>query len=372
MDRVSPGNPADARVAVHPAMRTARALVVVGVGLASIVLVLSSPVLETWYAGAFLFLVDLGVFYLAYRWDLLRERGFLAAWVAVALGLGTYSALSGHFNGLTDEPYGTPAFVRLFPDLYGRALHLSYNQYGTSLSFTYAYVYLPLLTFIQVPGIDYRWVTIAAWFGSLYLARSNPAMIVLFGSPTIGLFAGNGFNDFVPLFVLSLFFVTLTGRTARGAEVVALGLKQFANALIVLYYIWHRRWTEVLIAVGVTVALLLPFAWLDPAGVVCHAILLNPSTTCSAGGSAAFVAGGAAHLNYYIWPVWALALFGSRYVADLRGPAYAPERAAVAHWMARAGEPPASAPPSDRTLLLLPFVRLVSRIRRPSTPPGTN
>jgi hypothetical protein len=371
MDRDSPGDAPDARVAAHLAMRTARALVVIGVGLASVLLVLSSPVLETWYAGVFLFLVDLGVFYLAYRWDLLRERRFLAAWVAVALGLGTYSALTGHFNGLTDEPYGTPAFVQLFPNLYGRALHLSYNQYGTSLSFTYAYVYLPFLTFIQVPGIDYRWVTIAAWFGSLYLTRSNPALIVLFGSPTIGLLAGNGFNDFVPLFVLTLFFVTLTGRSARGAEVVALGLKQFANALIVLYYIWHRRWTEVLIAVGVTVAFLLPFAWLSPQGVVCHAILLNPSATCSAGGSAAFVAGGAAHLNYYIWPLWALAVFGARYVADLRGPAYASERARVAQWMRRPGRPPASARPSDRTLLLLPFVRLVSRIRGAATPPVT-
>ena len=182
----------------------------------------------------------------------------------------------------------------------------------------------------------------------------------------MGLLAAEGFNDFVPLFGLTLTFVTLSGWRSRLAEVVSLGLKQFANVVVALYFVWHGRWREVAVTVGITAAFLLPFALLDPGGVVCHALLLNPSPTCAVSGSVAFVASGPTHLNYYLWPLWVLAVFGPRYVLELRGPGYAAERAAVDRWRGRTTD--RAADPSDGTLLAAPFVRLGRRLRR--GPPG--
>ena len=340
------------------------------IGLGSVFLVFWTPILETLYAGSGLLLGAFAAFYLAYRWELHRERWFLGTWLAVGLALAVVSALTGYLNGVTDEPYGTPAFVHLYPNLYGGGLHLNYDQYGKPSSLDSAYIYLPLLTILQVPGLDYRWLMIAAWLATVYLLRGARSTCLLLASPAVGLLAAEGFNDFVPLLGLTLTFVTLPGWRSRVAEVVSLGLKQFANVILVLYYLWHRRWTEVLVALGVTAAILLPFALLSPSGVVCHALLLNPSPSCAAGGSAAFVSGGPSHLNYYLWPLYGLAVFGARYVAEIRGPSYAPERAAIDRWRGRAHDAPSnSARIPDGTLVLAPIVRLGARLRRRALPP---
>jgi hypothetical protein len=346
------------------AVEVGGAFAAIGVGLGSVLLVFWTPLLETPFAGSILFVGALGGFALAYRFGLHREAWFLATWVGIALALAVASALTGYLNGVTDEPYGTPAFVHLLPNLYGGGLHLSYDQYGTPSALDSAYIYLPLLTFIQVPGLDYRWLMIGAWLAILYLVRTERATFVLFAGPAVGLLAAEGFNDFVPLLGVTLTLVTLSGWRSRVAEVVSLGLKQFANVIVVLYYAWHRRWSEVALAGGITAAILLPFAVLSPSGVVCHALLLNPSPTCASGGGAAFVAGGPGHLNYYLWPLYGLAVFGARYVAELRGPGYAAERAAVERWRGR--RPPPAEPASrarDGTVLLAPFVRVWSRFR---------
>jgi len=364
-ERAGPG-PGGAR---RPgALEISAALAAVAVGLGSVLLVFWTPLLETPYAGSTLVLGAVAAFYLAYRFRVHREPWFLASWVAVALALAVFSALTGYLNGVTDEPYGTPGFVHLLPNLYGGGLHLSYDQYGTPSSLDSAYIYLPLLTFFQVPGLDYRWLMIAAWLAILYLLRAERASFVLLASPAVGLLAAEGFNDFVPLLGVTLTLVTLSGGRARVAEVVSLGLKQFANVLLVLYYAWHRRWGEVALAAAITAAILLPFAVWSPSDVVCHALLLNPSPTCAAGGGAAFVSGGPSHLNYYLWPLFGLAVFGARYVRELRGPGYAAERTAIERSRGRAaagGTPPAS----DATLLLAPFVRFGARLRRRPHPP---
>ena len=363
MPRTEPA-PASAPAPALDAGTIARAVVVGAIGLGSVLGVFLTPILETPAAGGTLLAGTFAAFYLAYRWDLHRERGFLVGWLGVSLALALYSAISGHLNGVTDEPYGTPAFVRLYPNLYGHALHLDYDQYGTPSSLTSAYIYLPLLTLVQVPGLDYRWLTISAWLATVYLVRRRPATAMLLASASVGLLASEGFNDFVPLFVLTLAFVTLSGGRSRVAEVVALGLKQFANVVVVLYFAWHGRWREVALALAVTAAILLPFAVLDPGGVVCHALFLNPSPTCAASGGIAFVAGGPTHLNYYLWPLWVLAVFGARYVAELRGPGYAAERAAVERRRDRPIAPTGDGRASDLAILGAPFVRLGTRLRR--------
>jgi hypothetical protein len=335
------------------------------VGVGSVFLVLGTPVLETHAAGPVLFLALLLAFALAYGSGLYRRPEFLAAWVGAAAALALVSALTGFFNGLTDEPYATPAFVRLLPDLYGHPLQLTYHQYGSGpLSIDDPFIYLPLMPFVQLPGLDYRVVTLGAWALTVGLLRRSPAAVVLMGSPWVAMLAANGFNDAVPLLLLTLTFVSLRGWSSRLAEVVSLGLKQFANAIIVVYYLWRRQWKEALLAVGITVAFLLPFAILDPSGVLCHAILLDPQPVCTSGNVVAFVIGVFGHLNYYVWPIWAFAVFGPAYLARLRGPDYARERAAVARWFGGRADGEAGRDASAWTLVLVPLVRFRDRLVR--------
>jgi len=336
----------------------------VAVGVGSVFLVMELYIRPG--VGFLLFLAVLAAFALAHRSGRYHDPRFLAVWVGIAAVLAVVSAATGFFNGLTDEPYAVPAYVRLLPDLYGRSLVLSYYQYGSGpLTLSSAYIYLPLMTFLQVPGLDYRWVTVGAWALMVYLVRRTPASVFLLGGPWVALLAANGFNDFVPLFFLTLFFAVLSGWSARAAEVVALGLKQFANVIVVVYYLWKRRWREALLAVGITAAFLLPFALLDPDGVLCHAVLLDPQAACTAGNSLGFASEVFTHLNYPVWVLWLLAILGPAYVVRLKGPEYASERAALARTLGTSSAAEAgSSEVSAWHLVLLPFVRVRELFRR--------
>ncbi|MGI0156155.1 MAG: hypothetical protein ACREDE_08535, partial [Thermoplasmata archaeon] len=94
--------------------------------------------------------------------------------IAVGLAVAVFSVVSGVLNGFSDEPYSTPAYASLGWSLYSKNVAFTYLQYG-KVGFEDSYdVYLPLLTFVQVPGLDYRWVSLTAWAGTLYLLRKNP------------------------------------------------------------------------------------------------------------------------------------------------------------------------------------------------------
>ena len=343
--------------------RVAQMGATVATGVLPLYAVLSTWLLETPYAGLVLFLAGLGSFALAYRWRLHRNPDFLRVWVAVGVAIAVLSVLTGRWNGLTDEPYGTPAFVRLWPDLYGSPLHLTYYQYGSGPLTISAYnVYLPLLAFLQVPGLDYRWVTVGAWALMLWWVRRSGASVTLLAAPWVALLAANGFNDFVPLAALTATFVALAGWRSRLVEVVSLGLKQFANVIVVAVHLWNRRWRDAVIAVGVTVALLAPFAFLDPGGVWCHVVIAGP-VGCSGSGGLYSVPAALSHMNYLLWPTWLLAVFGGRYVAALRGPAGAELRDETAATIRRARPKVAGPVPEAFVVLVAPYVQLRQAVR---------
>ncbi len=354
-------------------VRLAEALVVLAVGLGSVVGVLTGPLLETPFTGLALTLGAIAAFLLAFRWTLLTERWFLALWVGASIAVAVVSALTGALNGLTDEPYATPAFVQLYPNLYGGTLHLTYSQYGGGpYSIAAAYVYLPLLPWIQVPGLDYRWVAVATWLIAVYLLRAKGAAVLLFGGPYVALVAANGFNDLVPIALLTVAFVPVSRGSSRAAGLVALGLKQFANVFVVLYCLWHRRWTELGVAVGVTVAFLVPFLLFDAGGVLCHAFLFDPGPGCTGGAGFTTVSSIMGHVNYFVWLLWGLGVFGSGYVATLQGPAYAEERAALVRARSASAARPGSGALSATDLMRLPLLRVRARLfrrERPSTAP---
>ncbi len=330
---------------------------------AFLVLCLQTSLLATPIASPLLFVSVLVTFTVAHRFGLHRDRGFVAAWIGFSIGLAVLSILSGYLNGLTDEGIATPEFVRLFPNLYGSSLTLPSN------GVTYGYVYLPLLPWIQVPGLDYRWVTVAAWVGVLYLTRANGVASVILGAPWVGVLAACGFNDFVPLLFLTLTFVTLTGPASRLAEIVSLGLKQFANVIVVGYWLARRRWREAAFAAAVTAAFLLPFAYLDAYGTYCHAILLDAAPNCVGGAQSNSLAVIGSHLNYWVWPLWLLAIFGPLAARELAAPAYAGDRSRAARWLGRTEFNVGSAAWSWSFVVLARVLRPLAR-RAVPPPPG--
>ena len=365
---VSAPGPAVARLAA-PATRVAQAVGVVLLSAGSVwvelALLLGRPGAAAVPAIAILVSAALAV-----HWRLHREPAFLMAWVAISAGFAILSATTGFYNGLTDEPYATPAFAaQWWPHLYSTPIHISYVQYGTGpIVLSAYYVYLPLLALVQVPGLDYRWVSLAAWALTIYLLRRNGTAVVAWGSLYVGLLAANGFNDFVPILVLTLAFLSLPGWKGKVAELVGLALKQFANLFVVAYHLYHRRWNAAAIAVLVTVAVLTPFLFVDPLRVWCGAVLVAPGSCSSvlasvehplsAGGQPVY-----GHLNYYLWPIWVVAAFVPRWVARTRRPDYAPARREATALLARRGRPVREHPEDFSFLLTVLWVRLRASLR---------
>jgi hypothetical protein len=229
--------------------------------------------------------------------------------IPVLLGIGgavaVFSIITGILNGLSDEPYSTSAYASLGWSLYSRPVAFSYLQYG-SLHFERSYdVYLPLLTFVQLPGLDYRWVSLAAWGGALCLLRKSPVATAGFATPWIPVLAANGQNDFVPLFALTLALVVPLGRWRWAAEAFSLALKQLANVVVVVHHLFRREYLHALAAVAITFAVLVPFLFLDAGGVWCHVILGDPGTNCTGRPWTFFVF----KRNYWLYPSWAVVVF---------------------------------------------------------------
>jgi hypothetical protein len=241
--------------------------------------------------------------------------------VGIGTAFAVFSIVTGVLNGLSDEPYSTPAYATLGWSLYSHPVTFTYVQYGKTYVENSYDVYLPLLTFVQAPGVDYRWVSLLAWGGGVYLLRKNPMGAAGFASPWIPVLAANGQNDFVPLLALTLALTVPLGRYQWLAEVFALSLKQLANVIVVGYHLARREYLRALAAVVITVAILAPFLLIDPSGVWCHVIVGDPGAGCVGHPWTFFVF----KRNYWLYPSWAVVVF------------FEPIRKAFGRWAERLG-----------------------------------
>lgn len=254
-----------------------------------------------------------GLFYplYVYRLHLVRIHSFALLVALAGITVAAVSVVTGWGNGLTDEPYAMPVFIQPILHLqnpYVTGIYATYNQYGTTYQIgPVTYIYLPLLIFFQPfagGGTGYKVFAIATWALTLFLVRKDDFALVALGQPWMALLAASGFNDFPALLLLTLAFVGLGGKRQKWAEYLALGCKQFANVLVLVYYGILRDWKRLGITAGVTVAWLLPFLVFAPAAVVCGTIPILPGgCNGSAQGSVLY------HLNYWAWPIWVLAIF---------------------------------------------------------------
>ena len=251
-----------------------------------------------------------------YRMHLIRLSSFALILAFASVTVALVSIVTGWGNGMTDEPYAMPAFIQ--PLLQGQnpyttPIYVTYNQYGTIFYLgPTKYVYLPLLIFLQpfigagttYAGTVYKIYVVLAWAVTLYLVRKSAFAVVAIGQPYMALLAASGFNDFVVLLLLTLAFVGVNGRRQKWAEILALGCKQSANAFIAVYWAIKRDWTNMTIALVVSIAWVLPFLIWDPSAFICDAVVLFPS-----GCGGASTGGVLLHLNYWAWPVWILGVF---------------------------------------------------------------
>jgi len=225
--------------------------------------------------------------------------------------IGIFSVLTGYVNYLTDE-WATPQYVSLLlqgHDWYSVPLQFQYVKMVTLYIATIWNVYLPLLPLIQVPYVwlDYRWFTLAMWGLMVYGVRKRYYTSMTLGGQYPALMAANGFNDVIPLLFLTLAFVTFTGRRARAAQLLSLGMKQFANAFVFVFHILRRDWHQAAITVLVSIIFLLPFLVWDWKSAICTPVLDMPPN-CQNTQNLTF---NSVHsdINFALWPVWVVAVF---------------------------------------------------------------
>ena len=237
----------------------------------------------------------------------------------ISLVLAVLGVFAGYGSLATDEGRTTIA--------YGQEIVQLINPYSTQLTLPYQVhvfdfwqnsvtsvsydTYLPLISFLQIPGtgfVGYSLLCIALWAGMVYLVRDDAFASLTLASPIVALVAANGFNDMPVLFLMTLSLRGWSGTRAKVVEYLSYGMKQFANAFWVVFYLLQRQWLRAAVVVAVTLVIVSPFLVWDASAFYCRALTLGVGPGCPAG-SARGLSDLWDHWNYYLWPLWVYALF---------------------------------------------------------------
>lgn len=154
------------------------------------------------------------------------------------------------------------------------------------------YPYLPLLLFLQLPGIDYRWTAFVA-FGALLVAlRGTRWGLWAFANPLGVWLAASGFNDFVPLALVAW------STRAPWLAWVAAACKQMILPLLALEALFMRSWRKFAHAALFTLVVSLPFLVWDARAFVDGVFLAHLDKAHDAW----------SYWNYWLYLVFALAV----------------------------------------------------------------
>lgn len=253
----------------------------------------------------------------------------------ISLGIAVVGVIAGYGSIATDEgrttiAYGQEMVHLVNPYTYPLILHYQvhvFNLWQNSVTSTSYDTYLPLISFVQlwtpIPGtgpVGYSLLCIAAWAGMVYLVRNDEFASLTLASPIVALLASNGFNDLPVLFLMTLSLRGWTGTKAKVVEYLTYGMKQFANAFWIVYYLLQRQWLRAALVVVITLVIVAPFLFWDPSAIYCQALTLGAGPGCGSTGGRG-LSDLWDHWNYYLWPLWVYALFREgihRRLAQLR------------------------------------------------------
>ncbi|HTT15971.1 MAG TPA: hypothetical protein VMH49_01235 [Thermoplasmata archaeon] len=271
-------------------------------------------------------ILGLGAYGLAFpvmvrRLGVPRTSAFVLFLLVVGVAFAVVSIPTGWANGLTDEAFTTPQFAGFLlsgHDPYTTPMVYAYVAYGRHFVSTSYYVYLPLLMFLQIPGVPYKWFGLASWVGLVLLVRRRFDVALVLAQPYVMLIGENGYNDVTVLLLLSVGFVGWAGRRQKWAEWLSLGCKQFANVFVLAYYAVRRDAKNFLLTAGITVAFVLPFVLWSGTAALCPTLVANRLPSCPHTGGIQLL------VNYPVWAVWVAAVF--------YGPALVLVRRRVARW----------------------------------------
>ncbi len=273
-----------------------------------------------------------------------RTTTFVGFLLVAGVAFAVVSILTGWGNGLTDEAFTTPRFAAFLlsgHDPYTTPLTFAYVAYGQHFVSSSFYVYLPLLMFLQVPGLPYKWFSLGCWVVLVLLVRRRFDVAVVLAQPYVMLIGENGYNDLVVLLLLTVGFVGWGGRRQKWAEWLSLGCKQFANVFVLAYYAVRRDVRNLVLTAAVSVVFVLPFLLWGGSAALCPTLVANRPAFCPHTGGVQLLA------NYPVWPVWVEAVF------------YLPALAAVRAWWTRRS-PGGRSPTDVRRTERLPSLTIVA------------
>ncbi len=247
-------------------------------------------------------------------WHRELRKIFLISLVVAVVGV-----FAGYGSIVTDEGRTTIAYGQEMVQLinpYTTQLTLHYqvhvfNLWQNSVTSVSYDTYLPLVSFVQIPGtgaVGYSLLCIAFWAGMVYLLRNDEFASLTLASPIVALIASNGFNDIPALFLMTLSLRGWSGTKAKVVEYLTYGMKQFANAFWIVFYLLQRQWVRAVLVVVITLVIVSPFLIWEPSGIYCQALTLGLGPGCASSGSRG-LSDLWDHWNYYLWPLWVYALF---------------------------------------------------------------
>ncbi len=241
------------------------------------------------------------------RWARIRAARWFAPVVIGWLLLASVIAIAWElpFANRTEEDNYMP--LALDDVVHGRNPYATWHFYDhkfegawTSIhdGFWSPFVYLPVLAILQLPLVDYRFTALAAYAALLWALRDRPPAFLAFGNPFVAHLASSGYNDFVPLALLAW---SLRVRI-RALTWLALGAKQLALPMLLVWHAMRRDARGALEALAATALFTIPFLVWDAQSFWDSAVTKH--LTGSGEKFSPFLQLG--HQNYWLWVLFFL------------------------------------------------------------------